>query len=113
MKNKELTEHQMEFILLNFFHSYEHPGWRNIATKLIEHEECIVAGTECIWMGGIGNFISVSNSNNLVGCMLYEFDLKSFIGSKWFKEIKEGLELELSEDINELKSKLNQIETLC
>jgi hypothetical protein len=51
--------------------------------SLIENGKCIVAGTECIWKGGIGNFIKTSNADDLVDCLVYDFDLKVFMTS-WY-----------------------------
>ena len=84
---KTLTENQMNFILENFFKKEEVPGWKNIATKLLNTGSCIVAGDKCVWIGGIGNFIETKEAENAVGCLLYEFDLDYFLTSHWYKEI--------------------------
>ena len=84
---KKLTEYQKDFLLEYFFKSEKYPGWKSIATQLLETGNCIVAGTGCLWHGGIGNFINTNNSEGLIDCTLYEFDLEYFLSSEWFKEI--------------------------
>lgn len=84
---RQLTQIQKEFLLDYFFKDERFAGWKNIATKLLEKGRCIVAGTDCIWNGGIGNFIKLSLAENTYGCLLYEFDLDNFLSSKFYKEI--------------------------
>jgi len=55
-KIKIITFHQRQF-LLTFFTNHEVVGWQNIADNLLNKGQCIVAGKDCIWKGGIGNFI--------------------------------------------------------
>ena len=86
MKNI-LTNNQMDFLLNYFFKNENYIGWKNIAEKLIQEEECIVPGKNCIWVGGIGNFIETKEDERAVGCLLYEFDLIKFLTSEWFKQI--------------------------
>ena len=81
----KLTEKQLQF-LLTFFKNEQYPGWQNIATCLLTEGECIVAGTDCIWHGGVGNYIKVENMPNLYGCVLYKFDLYMFLSSPWVRE---------------------------
>ena len=76
-----LTENQKKF-LLTFFKDETYPGWDNIANALLDTGGCIVAGKECIWKGGIGNFIKTSEAKNTVGCLLYKFDLSYFLSSE-------------------------------
>ena len=82
-----LTEYQKEFLLEYFFKNEKFPGWKIIATYLLEKGECIVAGIGDIWCGGIGNFIKITNAKNAVDCLLYEFDLEYFLSTEWYKEI--------------------------
>lgn len=82
-----LTEYQTNFLLEYFFKNEKYAGWKNIATKLIENGDCIVAGYEKIWTGGIGNFIKIGVAKNAINCSLYEFNLEYFLSSEWFKEI--------------------------
>ena len=84
---KTITDNQKEFLLEYFFKNEKYAGWRNIATTLIEEGYCIVAGDQCIWRGGIGNFIKVSSAENLFNCSNYYFNLDDFLNSNWFKEI--------------------------
>ena len=84
---RKLTENQKDFILQNFFKMDSFAGWENIANNLLDNGSCVVAGDSCIWSSGIGNFIKISNADNLVGCLLYEFDLENFLSSSWFNQI--------------------------
>lgn len=98
------NDNQKKF-LLTFFENREYAGWLNIASKLIEYGRCVVAGTECIWKGGIGNFINVSDADNAVGCSLYEFNIDEFMSSDWYKEnLREHLLtcLEKRDEVNKL-----------
>ena len=82
---KKLTFYQKEF-LLTFFQNSNYHGWRNIAVNLLDKGECIVAGTNCIWHGGIGNFIKTEIAENAYECLVYKFDLENFLNSEWYKE---------------------------
>ena len=83
-----LDNAQKEF-LLKFFELPHLSGWKNIATKLLENESCIVAGTDKIWIGGIGNFIKTKSGDILIDCLEYTFELEQFLsslnstGKKW------------------------------
>jgi hypothetical protein len=82
-----LTEEQTEYILEKFFNKEgECAGWRNIALKLLESGKCIVAGEQCIWIRGIGNFINTSKKDGFFDCLEYTFDLESFLKSNLFKQ---------------------------
>ena len=83
---KKLTEFQKNFFLEYFFKNENFPGWKNIAIELLDKGYCVVAGQECIWKGGIGNFIKTQNDTSFINCLLYEFDLKNFISSLWYRE---------------------------
>ena len=112
IKNKvvrKLTDNQLGFILDNFFKNEKYPGWKNIALKLLLEERCIVAGTECIWIGGIGNFIKTQEEPNLFGCSLYTFDLEYFISSEWFKEVKKNYLSDLYEKKSDLERQYDEI----
>ncbi len=87
MKTRKLTDYQKEFLLEYFFKNEKYAGWKSIASTLIESGSCIVGGTDCIWKGGIGNFIKLEESKFTVGCVLYVFDLEYFLISEWYKEI--------------------------
>jgi hypothetical protein len=83
-----LSDYQKTFLLDYFFKNEKHSGWKNIATKLLDTGECIVAGKECIWVGGIGNFIKIEEAKDAVDCDLYKFDLEYFFTSEWYKGIR-------------------------
>lgn len=118
-----LTEIKKEFLLNNFFKNEKFPGWRGIAANLIERGECIVAGEECIWKGGVGNFIKTSVAEGFFGCTRYEFDLTSFLTSNWVDEVLEheliqieeersALIKRLEEEHSKLENKLQELKTL-
>lgn len=105
----KLTEKQKDFILDHFFKSDVYTGWRNIGTKLIDNGECIVAGNGSIWVGGIGNFISLEVAEDFIECTKLEFDLKNFLNSRLFMEIRDEYILNLSEKLNELKKEYREM----
>lgn len=76
----------MKKFLLTFFEHNNYPGWKNIATDLIEKGECVVVGNSCIWVGGIGNFIKIEEADGYIGCVKYKFDLDEFKKSVWYKK---------------------------
>lgn len=81
---RKLTELQMNFVL-GLFESKKYPGWMAIASKLIENGSCIVAGTDPLWVGGIGNFVKTEPAE-IEGCSLYTFHLDEFMESEYFRE---------------------------
>ena len=85
---KVLSEYQKKFLLDYFFENEKYAGWRNIAMDLIETGECIVPGPKCIWIGNIGNFINTEVAKGAVDCLLYKFDLESFLTSELYKGIR-------------------------
>ena len=84
---KPLTNYQKEFFLECFFKNEKYSGWKEIATKLLETGQCIVAGDKCIWYGGIGNFIKTETAKDAFDCLLYKFDFDYFLTSEWYKQI--------------------------
>jgi len=81
------TQNQVDFLLEYFFKNEKYAGWKGIATDLIKDGECTVAGEDCIWKGGIGNFIKVEPLKKSYKCCLYKFDLEYFKSSEYFKDI--------------------------
>jgi hypothetical protein len=100
----KLTHYQKEYLLLHFFKNDEYAGWEGIARKLLDTGKCIVAGKECIWVGGIGNFIKTSEAEDAIDCLLYNFDFNALISSKWFKEHTIEYTDELDRKISALKA---------
>lgn len=86
-QKRQLTSIQKEFLLEYFFKNGKYAGWRNIAEKLIETGQCIVAGENCIWIGGVGNFIKMEDAKDAIDCSLYKFDLEYFMTSQYYKDI--------------------------
>jgi len=108
---KKLTENQKLFLLKYFFKNEKYAGWKNIAIQLLEKGKCVTAGRECIWTGGIGNFIKISDpGSEYIDCVLYTFDLNYFLSSSWYKEIKELYLYKLLEDTEKIKKELENIE---
>lgn len=104
-----LTDYQKQFLLNYFFKNEIYPGWRNIATKLLENGQCIVTGKECIWIGGIGNFIKTEDTKDAIDCILYKFDLNYFLTSEWYIEIKNNHKSILSNKKFEIEQELDEI----
>lgn len=88
---RKLSNYQKEFLLTHFFKNGNVAGWKEIATKLLETGECIVAGVDKlhnhIWIGDVGNFIKTEVAENAINCTLYKFDLENFISSQYYKDI--------------------------
>jgi len=106
-----LTDTQIEFIL-TFFKNTSYHGWKEIATKLLKNDYCIVAGTINIWKGGVGNFVKVTPSDDFFGCVKYTFDLKSFLSSNYFKDVIESKLIDVKEEIENKKNEFNDLEAL-
>lgn len=101
-----------EFLLETFFKNEFYAGWRNIAEELIEKGECIVAGKDCIWKGGIGNFIKTEEATDFIDCIKYKFDYNTFVSKDnlYFMEYYTVYKISLEEEIRKLNVKLKSIE---
>ena len=108
----ELTENQKNFLLETFFKDETYANWRGIATKLLVDGRCVVAGKECIWFGGIGNFIKTKTEDDYVDCLLYTFDLKNFLSSDYFQQCKIQYLTELGKKKREIELKYNELNSL-
>ena len=97
----KLTEIQRNFILNEFFYNTGYPGWKNIANKLLDKGTCIVAGKDCIWKGGVGNFIRLDEEPEFVDCSRYTFNIKDFMLCTWYKET---LDLRFSDNIDKIEA---------
>lgn len=102
---KKLTKNQKEFILNNFFRDEKFAGWANIANELLDNGQCIVAGKNCIWIGGIGNFVKTESAKGLIDCLVYKFDLDYFLSSQYFINASNAnilrLKVQMDEIVNE------------
>lgn len=104
-----LTAYQKNFLLNYFFKKEAYPGWYQIAMDLLEKGECLVSGEECIWKGGIGNFIKTEKPTTPVyDCILYKFD-PSFFNSAWYKETLNNYIALLTEKKAALDQELQEI----
>jgi|SRR6187402_854634 len=108
-KEINLTSNQLTFLLEYFFKNESYAGWRSIATKLLDNGNCIVAGKDCIWKGGVGNFIKTKEAEDLIDCCEYIFDLEYFLSSEWFKEIHSEYTSELAKEIRSIEYKYHEI----
>lgn len=71
---------QKDWLLDTFFKNDNFPGWKNIATELIETGNCLTSKQgENIWIGGIGNFIESKPYNGGIDIIELTFNLKEFI----------------------------------
>ncbi len=109
---ESLTDNQIEFLLQYFFKNEAFAGWKNIATKLLINGSCIVAGNDCIWKGGIGNFIQTDETDDAIGCVKYSFNLDDFLSSEWFKEIHISYIAQLAQEKRNIEEKYNDITRL-
>lgn len=108
----KLSEKQKEFLLKHFFTNEKFAGWKGIATKLLDSGSCIVAGKGCIWVGGIGNFIKTREAENAVDCTQYEFNLKEFLASEWYKETHRDVTEMLAEKVRQAEQEYEEISSL-
>lgn len=110
MKRVEmLTKNQKEFIL-KFFKNDEIPGWRNIATHLIEKGTVLTSCVHTdIWWGGIGNFITSEESDEGVGVWKYTFDLNDFMYSNMFIEHHQKRLNELEKEYIRVKEEYEEL----
>lgn len=109
---KNLSVNQKNFLLEYFFRNEDYGGWKNIATTLIESGECIVAGKNTLWIGGIGNFIKTEDAVNAFECTLHKFDLDYFLTSAWYQSIKKEYIAQLEEKHQTLAKELIEINNL-
>lgn len=109
---KKLTEYQKTFLLENFFKNESHHGWRDIATCLLETGSCIVVGDQCIWRGGIGNFIEKEQVKDGIGCLLYKFSAKEFLSSKWYNEVLGQHIIDVLDKKSEIEKEYNELKEL-
>lgn len=107
----KLTEKQITFLLETFFENSHYAGWRNIGRKLLETGSCIVPGSCCIWIGGIGNFIKTKDSDIAVDCLEYSFDLDNFLTSAFFKHDFSSYVDKLDLDRKEIEKKLEDMKS--
>ena len=56
------------------------------SNNLLDNGSCVVAG-DIVSGWWYWKFYKTSNADNLVGCLLYEFDLENFLSSSWFNQI--------------------------
>jgi hypothetical protein len=109
---KQLSKIQKDFIIEKFFKNEKFAGAKNVAEKLLEKGECIVAGEDCIWRGGIGNYIKTTKADNAFGCLKYTFNIELFLSSDWFKSYVENEKQNLHLVIKELEQKYAEISEL-
>lgn len=106
---KVLSDYQKNFLLDYFFKNEKYAGWKSIATKLLETGQCTVAGKDCIWIGGIGNFIKTEEAKDAVDCTLYKFDLEYFFTSEWYRQIRNDYASILSSKKREIEQECEEI----
>jgi hypothetical protein len=109
---RKLTENQKKFLRKQFFEISGYENWVTIANNLLDNGSCIVAGSECIWKGGIGNFINTKPVENAVGCLLYEFKLETFLSSNWYVNSRNNYVSNLTDTIKQKQSELEDVESL-
>lgn len=95
----KLSDIQIQF-LLKFFPD-TCAGAKGIARQLLEKGKCIVAGTNNIWVGGVGNFINIKPADGAFECTQYTLDLEAFLASGCFKDEAQHELLAVQREINE------------
>ena len=110
----KVTENQREFLLEYFFYNDEYPGWKNIANKLIDNGKVVIPNiNDKIWIGGIGNFIEITDgSDDFVDCIQYNFDLKDFLTSEYYKDIRKQYLTQQLAQLADLREEIKDIEDL-
>jgi hypothetical protein len=114
MTNTILTQNQIDFIVNKYFapHKDKYAGAVNIGRKLLTQETVIVAGNDCIFNGGIGNFINTRKAENFVDCLEYKLDLYALRTSKMFFADWEDEFGRLTTELETTKEKINDMESL-
>jgi hypothetical protein len=109
-----LTESQVKFILEKFFEPWtnKYPGAMNIGRSLLTKGTAVVPGENCIFVGGIGNFIECSKADDLFGCLLYKFKMESFLSSLFFHEVLEANIETLKEEQFKISTKIEDLQTV-
>lgn len=106
---RKLTQAQKDFLLEHFFKNEKFAGWRGIAEKLLDTGKCIVAGDRCIWIGGVGNYITTKDAENAYNCLEYTFNLEGLLSSEWYKQIHSDFLDALQCKINSLQSNFDSV----
>lgn len=106
-----MTDKQIEFIL-SLFKISSYDRWKEIATKLLINDYCVVAGNTNIWKGSIGKFIKLTQSDNLFECVKYSFDWKSFLSSNYFQNALKSKVENIKEEIDDKNKELNELNKL-
>lgn len=101
----KLTLNQIN-TLLPLFQNEKYAGWKGIANNLLINGKCIVAGTDCIWKGGVGNFIKTSPAINAVNCTEYVLDVENFVNSAWVQEYLEHKINDVDKELQEMEKNL-------
>jgi len=109
---RKLTENQILFLLDIFFANPNLPAWASIGRELLTKGKCIVAGTDQLWLAGIGNFINTENAPDAIGCSLLTFDLESFLQTNFYKSIETEYLANLLEEVNAITHKYNDLKSL-
>ena len=97
---------------MQFFYDKKFAGWESIANSLLETGSCIVAGEECIWKGGVGNFINTKSAPNLIGCSEYTFDVTNFMSSEWYKESLTTYKIEAKIKLAQVEQEKSNLEEI-
>jgi len=109
---KTLSLEQKEFIREYFFNTDNYELWSDVANALLEIGTCVVPSMPTIWVGGIGNFIKITNTCNCVGCECYSFNLELFLESAFFNEYRNQYLDQLKEEKELLIKKIEEISLL-
>lgn len=100
---KLLAEEIVELLFQN-----ELPGSSKIGLELLRTGYCVVAGTSKPWIGGVGNFVSLSEAENAVGCSVIKLDPK-FFQSSLFKEALLTVKTRRAVEIKNITTRLEEL----
>jgi hypothetical protein len=110
---RNFTQFQLDFLRTFFYeNNSNYAGWINLADALLKHGKCIVAGNNCIWVGGIGNFITTKPAENAVDCIEYTFNYEEFTKSELYLSALREHIMRISESKKAIEQQYSEISNL-
>lgn len=104
-----LTQNQIQYFIKHFFLPNDYAGAESIAKGLLTRGTSLVAGTKCIWTGGVGNFIKIKPFDGAYQISEYVFDLEGFLSSSWVQDITKSYYDEVFVNLKEEEKRLADI----
>jgi hypothetical protein len=100
---------QTKLFIRNHFFQSNLAGHQCIADHLIDSGTCVVPGHGSIWIGGIGNFITRTAEQDLIGCTRLTFDKDAFLKSELYKSCVIHYIKELEDKKREIQEEIEAI----